>query len=134
VSAYTHLGNKIGVLVELAGPPHAARGVARDVAMQVAAMNPMVVSRDQIEKEIVAREVDVYKAAAKNEGKPDHILEKIATGRLEKFFQEVCLLEQTYIKDGGKTVKDVLQEESQKSGTPISVRRYYRYHLGEEMK
>jgi elongation factor Ts len=134
VSAYTHLGNKIGVLVELAGPPSAAKGVGRDVAMQVAAMNPMVVTRDQIEKEIVAREVEVYKAAAKNEGKPDHILDRIATGRLDKFFQEVCLLEQTYIKDGGKTVKDVLQEESQKSGTPVSVRRYFRYHLGEEVK
>ncbi len=134
VSAYTHLGNKIGVLVELAGPSSAATGIGRDVAMQVAAMNPLVVSRDQIEKETIAREMEVYTAQAKNEGKPDHIVEKIATGRLEKFYQEVCLLEQTYIKDGGKTVRDVLQEEAQKAGTPISVRRYYRYHLGEEVK
>jgi elongation factor Ts len=134
VSAYTHLGNKIGVLVELAGPAGAGAGIGRDVAMQVAAMSPLVVTRDQIEKEIIARELEVYKAQAKNEGKPDHILEKIATGRLEKFYQEVCLLEQTYIKDGGKTVKDVLQEEGQKAGTPITVRRYFRYHLGEEAK
>jgi elongation factor Ts len=134
VSAYTHLGNKIGVLVELTGPPSASAGIGRDVAMQVAAMNPLVVSREQIDREIIARELEVYKAQAKNEGKPDHIVEKIATGRLEKFYQEVCLLEQTYIKDGGKTVKDVLQEESQKGGTPISVRRYFRYHLGEEVK
>jgi elongation factor Ts len=134
VSAYTHLGNKIGVLVELAGPPSAGAGIGRDVAMQVAAMSPLVVARDQIERGIIDRELEVYKAQAKNEGKPDHILEKIATGRLEKFYQEVCLLEQTYIKDGGKTVKDVLQEEGQKAGTPISVRRYFRYHLGEEVK
>jgi elongation factor Ts len=134
VSAYTHLGNKIGVLVELAGPPSAGAGIGRDVAMQVAAMSPLVVARDQIERGIIDRELEVYKAQAKNEGKPDHILEKIATGRLEKFYQEICLLEQTYIKDGGKTVKDVLQEEGQKAGTPISVRRYFRYHLGEEVK
>jgi elongation factor Ts len=134
VSAYTHLGNKIGVLVELAGPPSAGTGIGRDVAMQVAAMNPLVVSRDQLDSETIARELEVYKAQAKNEGKPDHIVEKIATGRLEKFYQEVCLLEQTYIKDGGKTVKDVLQEEGQKAGSPISVRQYYRYHLGEEAK
>jgi len=134
VSAYTHLGNKLGVLVELQGPPGAANGVGRDVAMQVAAMNPLVVSRDQIGKEIVARELEVYMAQAKNEGKPDHIVEKIAAGRLEKFYQEVCLLEQTYIKDGGKTVRDVLQEEAQKAGTPIAVRRYLRYHLGEDVK
>jgi elongation factor Ts len=131
VSAYTHLGNKIGVLVELEGP---AGAVGRDMAMQVAAMNPLVVSRDQLDGEIVAREMEVYKAQAKNEGKPDHIVERIAAGRLEKFYQEVCLLEQTYIKDGGKTVRDVLQEEGQKAGKPISVRRYFRYHLGEEVK
>ena len=134
VSAYTHLGNKIGVLVELAGPPGVGQGVGRDVAMQVAAMSPLVISRDQIGKETVERELEVYKAQAKNEGKPDHILEKIAGGKLEKFYQEVCLLEQTYIKDGGKTVKDVLQEEGQKVGGPIAVRRYFRYHLGEEAK
>lgn len=134
VSAYTHLGNKLGVLVELQGPPGAAQGVGRDVAMQVAAMNPLVISRDQIDKDIVARELEVYTAQAKNEGKPDHIVEKIAAGRLEKFYQEVCLLEQTYIKDGGKTVRDVLQEETQKAGTTITVRRYLRYHLGEDVK
>ncbi len=134
VSAYTHLGNKIGVLVELSGPTSVAAGIGRDVAMQVAAMSPLVVSRDQIDKEIIVRELDVYRAQARNEGKPDHIVEKIAAGKLEKFFQEVCLIEQTYIKDGGKTVRDVLQEESQKAGVPISVRRYFRFHLGEEVK
>ncbi len=134
VSAYTHLGNKIGVLVELEGPPGVAGGVGRDMAMQVAAMNPLVVSREQLDREIVAREMEVYRAQAKNEGKPDHIVERIAAGRLEKFYQEVCLLEQTYIKDGGKTVRDVLQEEGQKAGRPVSVRRYFRYHLGEDVK
>lgn len=134
VSAYTHLGNKLGVLVELNGPRGVSTGIGRDVAMQVAAMNPLVVSREQIEKAIIDRELEVYMAQAKNEGKPDHIVEKIARGRLDKFFQEVCLLEQTYIKDGGKTVRDVLQEEAQKAGAPISVRRYFRYHLGEEVK
>jgi elongation factor Ts len=134
VSAYTHLGNKIGVLVELSGPRDAAALVGRDIAMQIAAMNPAVVSREQVEKGAIERELDVYKAQAKNEGKPDHILERIATGRLEKFFQEICLTEQTYIKDGTKTVKDVIQEAGAKTGAPLAIVRFVRYQLGEEGK
>jgi elongation factor Ts len=101
VSAYTHLGNKIGVLVELRGlsPDAATSGVGRDIAMQIAAMNPLVISRDQMDKSLIERELDIYKTQAANEGKPAGIVEKIALGRLEKFYQEVALLEQTFIKD-----------------------------------
>jgi elongation factor Ts len=134
VSAYTHLGSKIGVLVELSGPNEAAAVVGRDIAMQIAAMNPAVVSREQVDKGAIERELDVYKEQAKNEGKPDHILERIATGRLEKFFQEVCLTEQTYIKDGTKTVTDVIQEAGAKAGAPLSIVRFVRFQLGEEAK
>jgi elongation factor Ts len=136
VTAYTHVGGKIGVLVELSGipAPEATTGVGRDVAMQIAAMNPSVVSRDQVDQTSIARELEVYKTQAKNEGKPEHILEKIATGRLEKFFQEVCLVEQTFIKDGTKTVKDILHEASARTGKPVAVKRFYRFHLGEEVK
>jgi len=136
LSVYTHLGSKIGVLVELSGitATDAATGIGRDIAMQIAAMNPSVIARDQVEKSLIDREMEVYKTQAKNEGKPDHILEKIATGRLEKFYQEVCLVEQTFIKDGGKTVKEYLHEASAKSGKPVAVRKFYRYHLGEEVK
>ncbi len=135
VSSYTHLGNKIGVLVEFGGlsPANAAGQIGRDIAMQVAAMNPLVVSREQVEKSLIEHELDIYRTQAKNEGKPAQIVDKIANGRLEKFFQEVCLLEQTYIKDAGKTVKDFLQESGAASG-PITVRKFQRFHLGEEEK
>jgi elongation factor Ts len=129
ITSYTHLGNKIGVLVEMAGID-ASAPVGRDVAMQIAAMNPMVITRDQIDKATIERELDIYRAQTKAEGKPDHILDRIALGRLEKFYQEVCLLEQTFIKDSGKTVKDYLAE----SGPQTVIRRFLRFHLGEEIK
>ena len=134
VSAYTHMGSKIGVLVEVSGPAENAATIGREIAMQVAAMNPSVVTRDQVEKIAIERELEVYKAQAKNEGKPEHIQEKIATGRLEKFYQEVCLTEQTYIKDGTKTVKDVLQEAGAQAGAALAIARFVRFQLGEEVK
>ncbi len=81
--------------------------------MQVAAMNPSVVSRDQVDKKTVDRELEIYRTQAKNEGKKEQIIDKIAMGKLEKYYQEFCLLEQTFIKDPGKTIKDVLAEASQ---------------------
>lgn len=131
VSAYTHLGNRIGVLVELEGIA-AGTPVARDIAMQIAAMNPAVVTRDQVDKAWEERELDIYRTQAKNEGKPVPIQEKIARGRLEKSFQEVVLTEQTYIKDPGKTVRDVLREAN--PAQPVVVKRFQRFHLGEETK
>lgn len=131
VSAYTHLGNRIGVLVELEGIA-AGTPVARDVAMQVAAMNPAVVTRDQVDKAWIERELDIYRTQAKNEGKPVQIQEKIAHGRLEKFYQEVVLTEQTYIKDPGKTIRDVLREAN--PAQPVVIQRFQRFHLGEETK
>ncbi len=130
VSNYTHMGSKIGVLVELVGltPEQSEKTTGRDIAMQIAAMNPLVVSRDQVEKSVVDREVEIYRTQAKNEGKPDQVLEKIATGRLEKFYQEMALVEQMYIKDQGKTVTQVLRE----AGTGVRVKQFIRYHLGEE--
>ena len=131
VSAYTHLGNKIGVLVEIVGllAEAVAAGAGRDVAMQVAAMNPSVIKRDQIDKESIERELDIYRTQAKNEGKKAEIIDKIALGRLEKFYQEVVLLEQTFIKDSGKTIKDYLAGLGS-----VTIRRFQRYHLGEELK
>lgn len=134
ISSYTHLGNKIGVLVELTGANQEVGAVGRDVAMQIAAMNPAVISREQVDKAWIERELDIYRTQAKNEGKPPPIQEKIALGRLEKFYQEVCLLEQTFIKDSGKTVKDYVQESGTKAGQTIAVKRFQRFHLGEETK
>lgn len=128
ISAYTHLGNKIGVLVELNPDMDKAEQIGRDIAMQVAAMNPQFVSRDQIMIDVIQRELEIYRTQAKNEGKPDQVVEKIANGKLEKFYQEVCLTEQIFIKDSSKTVKDVLSE----AGNNLTLKKFERFHLGEE--
>jgi elongation factor Ts len=132
VFAYTHLGSKIGVLVECSNLKNDPGGTAvgRDVAMQIAAMNPMTIARDSIARDVVERELEIYKTQAANEGKPAQIQEKIAIGRLEKFYQEACLLEQVFIKDGAKTVKQYVEEAAQ--GATVS--SFHRFHLGEEVK
>jgi len=132
ISSYVHLGAKIGVLVELegTGPDEAGATLGRNIAMQVAAMNPIVVSRDQISAEMVARELEIYKTQATNEGKPSQIIERIAQGKLEKFYEEVCLTEQTYIKDSGKTIKEILAGPVEGKG--VTIQRFERLHLGEE--
>jgi elongation factor Ts len=125
VGGYTHMGSKIGVLVELDGKgSNDGAIVSRDVAMQIAAMNPQYIKRDEVTKDIIAREMEIYRTQARNEKKAEQVIDRIAAGRLEKFFQEVCLLEQTFIKDPAKTVKDIL-------GDKFTVRRFQRYHLGE---
>lgn len=127
IGAYTHMGSKIGVLVELGTLAGSNDGavMSRDVAMQVAAMNPLYIKRDEVKKETVDREMEIYRTQARNEGKPEQVVERIATGKLEKFFQEVCLLEQTFIKDPVKTIKEIL-------GSNFTIRRFQRFHLGED--
>lgn len=124
LESYIHMGAKIGVLVELnaENTPDNVR-LARDIAMQVAAMSPVVVSRDQVSKETIEREMEIYRTQAKNEGKPDQIADKIATGRLEKFYQEFVLLEQSFIKDAGKSIKDLLAPN-------VTIQQFKRYQLG----
>jgi elongation factor Ts len=131
VESYTHMGSKIGVLVEIAATSPGAKPVARDIAMQIAAMNPSVVSREQVGKNVIDRELDIYRQQAKNEGKPDQLVDRIATGRLEKYFQEVVLLEQSFIKDASKTIKDILHEASSTLNDTIAIRQFKRYQLGE---
>lgn len=137
VEAYIHAGGRIGSMVELncetdfvAKTPE-FKQLAHDIAMQIAAMSPHYISREQIGKEIVDKELEIYKSQAQNEGKPANIAEKIAQGRLEKFYQEVVLMEQSFIKDSGKTIKDLIDEQTAKVGEKISIRRFHRYHLGE---
>ena len=138
VGAYTHMGNKIGVLVELAGfagpEPHVPVSVpqtgqdgavlSRDIAMQIAAMSPQYIRREDVSKDVVDREMEIYKTQARNEGKPEQIIDRIAMGKLEKFYQEVCLMEQTFIKDPARTIKELL-------GSAVHVKRFQRFHLGE---
>jgi elongation factor Ts len=137
VEAYIHAGGRIGSMVELncetdfvAKTPE-FKQLAHDIAMQIAAMSPHYVSRDQVSKEAVEKELEIYKSQAANEGKPANIADKIAQGRLEKFYQEVVLMEQSFIKDSGKTIKDLIDEQTAKVGEKISIRRFHRYHLGE---
>jgi elongation factor Ts len=133
VEAYTHMGSKIGVLVEIAAqnPGAEHKTLARDLAMQVAAMNPSVVSREEVTKDVIERELDIYRQQAKNEGKPEQVVDRIANGKLEKYYQEVVLLEQSFIKDAAKMIKDVVQETAKKTNDAIAVRRFLRYQLGE---
>ena len=137
VEAYIHAGGRIGSMVELncetdfvAKTPE-FKQLAHDIAMQIAAMSPRYISREQVSKETVDKELEIYKSQAENEGKPANIAEKIAQGRLDKFYQEVVLMEQSFIKDSGKTIKDLIDEQTAKVGEKISVRRFLRYHLGE---
>ena len=137
VEAYIHAGGRIGSMVELncetdfvAKTPE-FKQLAHDIAMQIAAMSPHFITREQISRETVDKELEIYKSQAENEGKPATIAEKIAQGRLDKFYQEVVLMEQSFIKDSGKTIKDLIDEQTAKVGEKISIRRFHRYHLGE---
>jgi elongation factor Ts len=137
VEAYIHAGGRIGAMVELncetdfVAKTPGFKQLAHDIAMQVAAMAPQYVSREQIPQAVINKELEIYKEQAQNEGKPAQIAEKISQGRLEKFYQETVLIEQSFIKDSGKTIKDIIDEETAKVGEKITVRRFLRYHLGE---
>ena len=137
VEAYIHAGGRIGTLVELncetdfVAKTDDFKALAREIAMQIAAMNPSYINRDQVPSDILEREMEIYKTHARNEKKPEQVIDKIAQGRLEKYYQENCLLDQTFIKDSGKTIKDLILDTTSKTGEKITVRRYQRFHLGE---
>ena len=105
----------------------------KDVAMQIAATNPLSATRDGIDRVVVDKEKEIFTEQAKLSGKPDNVLEKIIEGRIEKFYQENCLLEQPFIKDGDKSVQDVLTEIIATLGENISVARFSRYEVGEAL-
>jgi len=134
---YIHPGSKLGVLVmfdTLENNRDNFVEIAKDIAMQVAAMKPLCVYRDEVPKDIIDKEIDIYKELARKEGKPENILEKIALGKLTKFYQENCLAEQIYIKDNTKTVNDLLKEFNVKYKTSVKLSRFKRFHLSDENK
>lgn len=134
---YIHPGSKLGVLVvfdSLENKNADFMNIAKDIAMQVAAMKPLCVNRDEVPKDIIEKEIDIYKEVARKEGKPENILEKIAQGKLNKFYQENCLSEQIYIKDNTKTVTDLLKEFNSKFKTSVKLSRFKRFHLSDEKK
>jgi elongation factor Ts len=134
---YVHLGSKLGVLIKfdnLSNDKNAFSEIGKDIAMQVAAMKPICVYREEVPKDIIEKEIDIYKEIARKEGKPEQILEKISVGRLNKFYQENCLAEQAFIKDNTKTVNDLIKEFNSKQGTQIKISLFHRFHLGDEKK
>lgn len=137
VEAYIHGAGRIGVLLEIncetdfVAKTDGFKELARDVAMQIAATNPLYVSREEVPAEQIAHEQEIFRVQALNEGKPEKIVEKMVVGRIEKYYKEVCLLEQPFIKDADKSVKDLITESIAKIGENISVRRFARFQLGE---
>jgi len=137
IYSYIHPGDKLGVLLELnCETDFVARTddfklLTKDIAMQIAAANPLVVDRSQLDGALIEREKEIYKTQALNEGKPEKILDKIVGGRLEKYYQEVVLLEQPFIKDQDITVRVLLTNAISRLGENIVIKRFTRFRLGE---
>lgn len=137
VESYIHMGGKIGVLVEVncetdfVAKTDDFRQLCRDIAMQIAAAKPEYVTREEISPEVIEGEKRILRQQALNEGKPEKVIEKMVEGRIEKYYKESCLLEQPFIKDTDKTVKDLLNEKIIRMGENIAVRRFARFELGE---
>ena len=137
IDSYIHPGNRIGVMIEIncetdfVAKNEEFKQFVRNIAMQVAAANPSVIARENLTPEAVETEVNIFKEQAAALGKPDNIVEKIAQGKMEKYYQEVCLLEQTYIRDPEKTVESLLTDLRTKIGENININRFVRYQLGE---
>jgi elongation factor Ts len=138
VGSYIHIGGKIGVLVEVncetdfVGKTDEFKEFVKNMAMHIAASKPFGIAREDISEEVVKREEEIYRAQAKEMGKPDKILDKIVQGKMEKFYKEACLLEQQYVKDTDMTIQDLINDMVSKTGESITVRRFTRYQLGGE--
>ena len=137
VYSYIHAGGRLGVLVELncetdfVANTDGFTELAHNLAMQIAATNPIALDRDSIDDNVVAREKDIFTEQAKSQGKPDNIIERMVEGRINKFYQESCLMDQTYIKDPDKKVRDLITEIVSTLGENISINRYIRFAIGE---
>jgi len=137
VASYIHMGGKIGVLVEVncetdfVAKTEKFQELTKNIAMQIAASKPEFVKKEEVPQEIIEKEKEILRAQALNEGKPVNIVDKMVDGRIEKYYKEVCLLEQPFIKDGDKTVSQMITEAIAEIGENISIRRFVRYELGE---
>lgn len=138
IGSYVHMGGKIGVLVEVncetdfVAKNEQFQQLVRDIAMHIAAANPLTISREEISPEMVERERSVYREQMRESGKPEQIWDRIVDGKLEKFYAESALLEQPFVKNPDQTVQELVTEASAKTGEKIEVRRFTRYGLGEE--
>jgi len=140
VAAYIHTGGKVGAMVEIncetdfVAKTDQFQNFVKDIAMQITAANPLYVKREDIPQEHLDREKTIYRNQALESGKPEKIVDKIAEGKLEKFYQEVCLVEQTFIKNPDMTIKDLLEELLVKTGEKIVISRFVRFQLGETLQ
>jgi len=137
IASYIHTGGKVGVMVEVncetdfAANSKDFQEFAKDVAMQVTAATPLYVKREDIPEDVKAKEKDLYKRQALDSGKPEKIIDKIAEGKMEKFYQEVCLMEQPFIKNPDITIKGLLEDLVVKIGENVIIKRFVRFQLGE---
>ena len=140
VASYIHMGGKIGVLVEVncetdfVAKSEDFQVLVKDIAMQIAAANPKYVREEEVDPAELEKEKEILKVQALNEGKPANIVERMIEGRIKKYYEDVCLLNQPFVKDSSKTIKDILTEATLKIGEKISVRRFVRYELGEGLE
>jgi len=138
VYSYIHQGSRLGVLLEIGcetdfvAKTEGFQELAHNVAMQIAATNPIALCREEVSQKVIDREKEIYTDQAKSSGKPDNIIEKMVEGRLNKFYQETCLLEQNFIKDPDKKLKDIITETLAILGENITVNRYVRFAIGED--
>ena len=136
VQSYIHMGGKIGVLVEVGcesdfvAKNDEFREFTRNIAMHIAATNPVSIRREDVSQDIIAREMDIYRAQALESGKPEKILDKIAAGKLEKFYKENCLMNQAYVRNPDITIEDLLNELIAKIGENITIKRFARFEVG----
>lgn len=139
VYAYIHPPGKLGVMIEInsetdfVAKNEEFRSLAHDIAMHIAAADPRYIKQDDVPQEYIAKEKTIYMEQAKNEGKPEKILEKIVEGKLKKHLEEICLLNQQFVKDPEKTIEDIIKEKIAKMGENIVVRRFSRFRVGEEI-
>jgi len=137
IGAYVHAGGKIGVMVEVncesdfVAKTTEFQTFAKDIAMHIAASSPLYIQRENVAPEVLEREKDIYRAQAREGGKPEKIWDKIIAGKLEKFYSEVCLLEQPFVKDPDLSVQDLLNGLIGKMGEKVEIRRFTRYQVGE---
>ncbi len=140
IASYIHTGGKVGVMVEVncetdfVANTKDFQEFARDIAMQITAANPLYVKREDVPQEVIDKEKDIYKKQALESGKPEKILDTIVEGKIEKFYQEVCLIEQSFIKNPDITVKELLEGLVVKMGEKILVNRFVRFQLGETVE
>lgn len=135
IASYIHLGGKIGVLIEMGtGGNHSEKAdeVARNIAMHIAALSPEYIKDSDVPESVVAKEKEIYLDQAKQSGKPEKVMEKIVEGRLRKFYQEICLIEQNFVKEPDLKVKKYLDREGREIRASFEIKRFVRFQIGEE--